>query len=66
MKIPSSSIPRISLYYRALLSKKDASFISSEELAEATECSAAQIRKDFAYFGQFGRPGCGYPIEILK
>jgi len=66
MRIPSSSIPRISIYYRALLSLKDAAMISSQELSDLTECSAAQIRKDLAYFGQFGRPGCGYPVEDLK
>ena len=66
MKIPSSSIPRISLYYRALLSLKDKSVTSSQELAILTECSASQIRKDLAYFGQFGKPGEGYNIEALK
>jgi len=66
MKIPSSSISRLSLYYRALLSLKDGGIISSQELADLTRCSASQIRKDLLYFGQFGRPGCGYPVEILK
>jgi redox-sensing transcriptional repressor len=66
MKIPSSSIPRISLYYRSLLPLKDIDVISSQEIASLTECSAAQIRKDLAYFGQFGRRGSGYNIEILK
>ena len=66
MKIPSSSIPRISLYYRALLSVKDRSVISSLGLAELTQCSAAQVRKDLAYFGQFGTPGRGYSVELLK
>ena len=66
MKIPSPSIPRISLYYRALLSLKDKDIISSQELSELTGCGAAQIRKDLAYFGQFGRPGSGYNVEVLK
>jgi len=66
MKIPSLSIPRISLYYRALLSTKNASVISSQELSSLTGCSAAQIRKDLAYFGQFGTRGRGYIIEELK
>lgn len=65
MKIPSSSISRISLYYRAVLSVKT-SIISSEELALMTAASAAQVRKDFAYFGQFGTPGRGYSVDILK
>ncbi|NQV04207.1 MAG: redox-sensing transcriptional repressor Rex [Candidatus Omnitrophica bacterium] len=66
MKIPSSSISRISLYYRALLLSKHTSVISSQELANLTQCSAAQIRKDLTYFGQFGRPGSGYNVEVLK
>jgi len=66
LKIPPSSIPRITLYYRVLLSLKDASVVSSQELAGLTECSAAQIRKDLAYFGQFGTPGKGYNTEVLK
>jgi len=66
LKIPASSIPRIALYYRALLSLKDTPVISSQELAILTECSAAQIRKDLTYFGQFGRPGSGYNTEALK
>lgn len=65
MKIPSSSIPRISLYYRVLSSIKDSDAISSEKLASLTGYTAAQIRKDFAYFGQFGTPGFGYRIETL-
>lgn len=66
MKIPSPSIPRISLYYRVLLSLKDKDIISSQELSELTGCSAAQVRKDLAYFGQFGKPGSGYNVEVLK
>lgn len=66
MKIPSSSIARLSLYYRALLSSKGADVVSSKELADLTECSDSQIRKDLAYFGQFGRRGCGYHVEALK
>ncbi|MBU0759401.1 MAG: redox-sensing transcriptional repressor Rex [Candidatus Omnitrophica bacterium] len=65
MKIPSSSISRISLYYRAVLSAKP-SVISSEELALMTAASAAQVRKDLAYFGQFGTPGRGYSVDTLK
>lgn len=66
MNIPSISIPRISLYYRVLLSAKNTSVISSQELSGLTGCSAAQIRKDLAYFGQFGTRGRGYIIEELK
>ncbi len=65
-KIPSMTVRRLFLYYRALLESKDTSVISSEELAEITGFSAAQIRKDLTYFGQFGTPGRGYNIDQLK
>lgn len=65
-KVPSIVIPRISLYYRALLESRGSDFISSEELAKLTGLNAAQIRKDLTYFGQFGVPGKGYKIEELK
>ena len=64
-KIPSTVIPRLSLYYRILLeSRKD--FLSSEEISKLTYFSASQIRKDLAYFGQFGIPSKGYNTEKLK
>jgi redox-sensing transcriptional repressor len=66
LKIPSSSIVRISLYYRELLSLKNIDVISSQRLSSLTECGAAQIRKDLAYFGQFGRSGAGYKVKALK
>ena len=48
------------------MSVKEASVVSSEEVSLLTGFSAAQVRKDLAYFGQFGTPGRGYSIEILK
>ena len=65
MKIPLPIIPRISLYYRALLTLRK-SVTSSEELAMLTGCSAAQVRKDLTCFGHFGTPGRGYNVESLK
>lgn len=65
-KIPPVTIPRLSQYYRSLLECRKSDFISSEEIAQLSGFGAAQIRKDLAYFGQFGAPGKGYPIESLK
>jgi len=65
MKIPSSSIPRISIYYRTLLSLPEQGIVSSEEISSLTGCNAAQIRKDLAYFGQFGKRGQGYSVNTL-
>lgn len=65
-KIPKLTIPRLSLYYRALLESRVSAFISSDELAKLTQFSAAQVRKDLTYFGEFGTPGKGYKITGLK
>lgn len=65
-KAPVVTIPRLSFYYRALMEKSDTQFVSSQELAELTGTSAAQVRKDFAYFGQFGAAGKGYRVDFLK
>ncbi len=64
--MPVACIPRLSLYYRALMARSEGQFVSSQELATLTGFSAAQVRKDFTYFGHFGAPGKGYPIEFLK
>lgn len=65
-KIPSVVIPRLSVYYRLLLESRRSDFISSEEIAKLSGFTAAQVRKDLSFFGQFGTPGKGYPIEELK
>lgn len=65
-QVPKLTIPRLSLYYRALLESRESAFISSDELSKLTQFSAAQVRKDLTYFGQFGTPGKGYKIAELK
>lgn len=65
-RISPSVIPRLSVYYRALSAYKESSVISSDRLSELTGRTAAQIRRDIAYFGQFGTPGRGYVVEELK
>jgi redox-sensing transcriptional repressor len=40
--------------------------ISSRALAEQFNLNAAQIRKDLAYFGEFGVRGVGYYVKELK
>jgi len=65
-KISRSVIPRLSVYYRALISYKQGGVVSSGRLSELTGHTAAQIRKDLAYFGQFGTPGKGYVVNDLK
>jgi redox-sensing transcriptional repressor len=40
--------------------------VSSQMLAEQFHLNAAQIRKDLAYFGEFGVRGVGYYVKDLK
>jgi redox-sensing transcriptional repressor len=59
---------RLSVYLRCL-SALDASgvrTISSQALAEQFHLNAAQIRKDLAYFGEFGVRGIGYYVKELR
>jgi len=42
-------------------------YISSSEITEITGINSAQIRKDLAYFGEFGKRGIGYPlIDLIR
>lgn len=67
-KIPKAVIKRLSLYSRVLQRYKINGIdkISSKELGEALGLNSAQIRKDLAYFGQFGVPGYGYKVDGLR
>ena len=40
--------------------------ISSQDLAERFNLNSAQVRKDLAYFGEFGVRGIGYHVSDLK
>jgi redox-sensing transcriptional repressor len=59
---------RLSVYLRCLNVLEEASVrtISSQALAEQFHLNAAQIRKDLAYFGEFGVRGVGYYVRDLK
>jgi len=65
--IPTPAVYRLSFYLRQLeaflLAEKNT--ISSKQLGEALGYSDAQVRKDLAYFGQFGHPGIGYRVDEL-
>src|SRR6266550_768829 len=65
--VPNPAVRRLSLYLRQLESfkRKDRRTISSKQLGESLGLTDAQVRKDFAYFGQFGHPGIGYRVEDL-
>lgn len=66
-KIPEITIHRLSLYarYLALLDMNNVKIISSVDLADACRVNSAQIRKDLAYFGEFGVRGIGYYVKDL-
>jgi len=59
---------RLSVYLRCLNALDGAGVrtISSQALAEQFHLNAAQIRKDLAYFGEFGVRGVGYYVRDLK
>src|SRR5579872_3302076 len=59
---------RLSVYLRCLNALEGAGVrtISSQALAEQFHLNAAQIRKDLAYFGEFGVRGVGYYVKDLK
>jgi redox-sensing transcriptional repressor len=59
---------RLSVYLRCLNTLEGAGVrtISSQALAEQFHLNAPQIRKDLAYFGEFGVRGVGYYVRDLK
>jgi redox-sensing transcriptional repressor len=67
MKIPEATIIRLSVYSRflALADHRGIVTISSNEIAEGVGVSSAQVRKDLAYFGEFGTRGIGYNVKDL-
>lgn len=67
VNIPDIAIARLSLYVRnlALLDEKGVEMVSSARLADICGVNPAQIRKDLAYFGEFGTRGLGYYVKEL-
>jgi redox-sensing transcriptional repressor len=75
-RIPDESIRRLPVYLRGLyyFAGQGQANVSSTNLAEFLHVSAAQVRKDLSYFGDFGTRGVGYDVagltaeirEILK
>ncbi len=68
VKIPESTAQRLSIYLRglALLAENGTENVSSDKLGEYAGVNPAQVRKDLAYFGQFGIRGQGYAVQELK
>lgn len=66
-RISEAVIRRLPVYLRYLqkLLEMDVKTVSSHEVGESLDMNPAQIRKDLAYFGEFGRKGIGYDVEYL-
>ncbi len=66
-RIPKAVVYRLSLYLRVLndLSAEEVVQISSARFGRLVGVNPAQIRKDLAYFGQFGVKGVGYKVGEL-
>lgn len=65
--VPSVTVPRLALYLRKLreLRARGVDRVSSKDLAAMIGLNAAQIRKDYSYFGEFGTRGVGYEVGSL-
>ncbi len=64
---PKAVVGRVSLYLRQLetFQRQGQTTVSSSQLGAALGINNAQVRKDLAFFGQFGYPGIGYRIDEL-
>jgi len=67
-KISELTTNRMSIYLRCLneLASKGEKTVSSDGLAKQFHLNSAQIRKDLAYFGEFGVRGVGYYVDELR
>jgi redox-sensing transcriptional repressor len=66
--ISDLTIARLSVYLRCVerLIELGIDTVSSQELARRFNLNSAQIRKDLAYFGEFGVRGVGYNVRELR
>ncbi len=66
-KIPEATVQRLSIYSRYLHQSmgEGEDTVSSGQIARGVGVSSAQVRKDLAYFGEFGTRGVGYKVDEL-
>ena len=66
--IPRKTVYRLSIYQRCLqrLRENGIETVSSDALSRAAGVKSPQLRKDLAYFGNFGTRGLGYNVEMLS
>lgn len=67
LRVPEATVTRLSIYSRYLekLDRNGVTTVSSGEIADGVRVSPAQVRKDLAYFGEFGTRGVGYNVKDL-
>jgi redox-sensing transcriptional repressor len=67
MKISEAVVRRLPIYLRFLngLAMNNVLTVSSQDLGQKLNLNPAQIRKDLAYFGEFGKKGIGYDVMFL-
>lgn len=67
-KISELTTNRMSVYLRCLneLAARGERTVSSDGMARRFHLNSAQIRKDLAYFGEFGVRGVGYYVDDLR
>jgi redox-sensing transcriptional repressor len=67
-QVAEATVYRLSRYLLCIqrLETDEVSTVSSSEIGELCGVSADQVRKDFSYFGEFGRPGVGYSVPDLS
>lgn len=66
-RTPDVVVKRLVTYLRVLQdSSPEGGFISSAQLGDLAAVNGAQVRKDLALFGEFGKQGVGYPVKELR
>lgn len=66
-KVPEATVSRLSIYSRFLEQMENNGIltVSSTDIARNVGVTPAQVRKDLAYFGEFGTRGVGYSVKDL-
>jgi redox-sensing transcriptional repressor len=66
-KISEAVVRRLPIYLRYLshLQQVGVTTVSSQQMGKTLDVNPAQIRKDLASFGDFGKKGIGYDVNYL-
>ena len=66
MKVAEPTVERLIQYYRLLMLMKEEGrkVVSSLQMGEMLGIKASQVRKDLSYFGEIGKRGVGYHVNL--